>query len=100
MKPALVINGAAGRMGRRIVALAYESKQFDIVGAADYAEHPDLGKDAGLLAGIHPFEGRTSQPWPGSLADLGRADATPLFATGHGLDLQEARRTGPLESRL
>ncbi|MHC5145619.1 MAG: 4-hydroxy-tetrahydrodipicolinate reductase, partial [Planctomycetota bacterium] len=47
MKPALLINGAAGRMGKRIVALAYESKQFDIVGATDYAEHPDLGKDIG-----------------------------------------------------
>ena len=45
MKPALVINGAAGRMGKRIVALAYEGKKFDIVGAADYAEHPDIGKD-------------------------------------------------------
>jgi 4-hydroxy-tetrahydrodipicolinate reductase len=52
MKPKLVINGAAGRMGKRIVALAYESNQFDIVGAVDYAEHPDLGKDIGTLAGI------------------------------------------------
>lgn len=54
---------------------------------------------AGLLAGIHPFEGRTSQPWPGSLANLGKADATPLFTTGHGLTLTAANPAGPLESR-
>ena len=55
MKPALIINGAAGRMGKRIVALAYEGKQFDIVGAADYAQHPDMGKDIGPLAGFEPI---------------------------------------------
>lgn len=66
MKPALVINGAAGRMGRRIVAMAYESKQFDIVGAADYAQHPDLGKDAGLLAGIEPINVDLTAGFPDS----------------------------------
>ena len=54
---------------------------------------------AGLLAGVYPFEARTSQPWPGSLADLGKTDATPLFATGHGLDLTKTRPASPLESR-
>jgi 4-hydroxy-tetrahydrodipicolinate reductase len=66
MKPALVINGAAGRMGRRIIALAYESRQFDIVGAVDYPEHPDLGKDAGLLAGIEPINVNLTDGFPDS----------------------------------
>ena len=66
MKPALVINGAAGRMGKRIVALAYESKQFDIVGAVDYTEHPDLGKDAGVLAGIESINVELSADFPDS----------------------------------
>ncbi|MDD5458661.1 MAG: 4-hydroxy-tetrahydrodipicolinate reductase [Phycisphaerae bacterium] len=52
MRPKLLICGAAGRMGRRIVALAAESKNFDIIGATEQAGHPDLGRDAGLLAGI------------------------------------------------
>jgi len=51
MKPKLAVIGAAGRMGRRIVALAVESGQFEIVGATDSKGHPDIGKDAGLLAG-------------------------------------------------
>jgi 4-hydroxy-tetrahydrodipicolinate reductase len=66
MKPALIINGAAGRMGKRIVALAFESKQFDIVGAADYAEHPDLGKDIGPLAGIEAINVDLSADFPDS----------------------------------
>lgn len=66
MKPALIINGAAGRMGKRIVALAYEGKQFDIVGAADYAEHPDLGKDVGPLAGIESINIALTPDFPDS----------------------------------
>ncbi|MFZ9010773.1 MAG: 4-hydroxy-tetrahydrodipicolinate reductase [Anaerohalosphaeraceae bacterium] len=66
MKPALIINGAAGRMGKRIVALAFEGKQFEIVGAADTAEHPDLGKDVGLLAGIEPINVDLSAAFPDS----------------------------------
>jgi 4-hydroxy-tetrahydrodipicolinate reductase len=52
MKPTLVMHGAAGRMGRRILALATEEQVFQVVGAIDHPSHPDLGKDAGLLAGV------------------------------------------------
>jgi len=51
MKPKLAVVGAAGRMGRRIVALAVESEQFEVVAATDAKGHPDIGKDIGLLAG-------------------------------------------------
>jgi 4-hydroxy-tetrahydrodipicolinate reductase len=58
----LLVNGAAGRMGRRIVALAREADDLEVVGAFEMAGHPDLGKDAGTLAGIGeigvPVEGR------------------------------------------
>ncbi len=46
-----MVVGAAGRMGKRIMALAVESGQFDIAGAVERQGHPDIGKDAGLLAG-------------------------------------------------
>jgi len=52
MKPQLVINGAGGRMGKRVVAIAVESGIFEIVGAVDVAQCPDQGKDAGIAAGI------------------------------------------------
>jgi 4-hydroxy-tetrahydrodipicolinate reductase len=81
MKPALVINGAAGRMGKRIVALAYESKQFDIVGAVEYADHPDLGKDVGVLAGIEAMNVELSAAFPDSadvMIDFSLPDAAEV----------------------
>jgi len=51
----LLINGAGGRMGRRIIALATEDKELAVVAAFERPDHPDLGKDAGVLAGVHPL---------------------------------------------
>ena len=48
----MIICGAAGRMGRRIIALAVEAEQFEIIGAIEKAGHTDIGKDAGFVAGI------------------------------------------------
>ncbi|HOD80900.1 MAG: 4-hydroxy-tetrahydrodipicolinate reductase [Planctomycetes bacterium ADurb.Bin126] len=63
----IAITGAAGRMGRRIAALAIESEQFDIVDALEVAGHADMGKDVGELAGVGTFGVRvgselTAQP--------------------------------------
>lgn len=51
----IAIAGAAGRMGRRIAALAIEAEQFDIVSAMETAGHADLGRDVGELAGAGNF---------------------------------------------
>ncbi len=51
----IAITGAAGRMGRRIAALAIEGEQFDVVSAMEYAGHSDIGKDIGELAGVGTF---------------------------------------------
>jgi 4-hydroxy-tetrahydrodipicolinate reductase len=64
MKPKLVVIGAAGRMGRRIIALATESGRFDIVGAVENEGHPEIGEDAGLTAGIGPLDIPLSNSWP------------------------------------
>ena len=48
----IAINGAAGRMGRRLVALGHEDPQLTISAAVENEGHPDLGKDAGGLAGV------------------------------------------------
>jgi len=52
MRPKLAISGAAGRMGRRIIALAIEANEFDIVAAVEKKGHADTGKDAGIAAGM------------------------------------------------
>jgi 4-hydroxy-tetrahydrodipicolinate reductase len=48
----LAIHGAAGRMGQRVTALAAKDPRFTIVAALESADHPLLGKDAGLIAGV------------------------------------------------
>jgi 4-hydroxy-tetrahydrodipicolinate reductase len=47
----LAVNGAAGRMGRRIIGLVAESSRFQLVCALEQPEHPEIGTDAGKLAG-------------------------------------------------
>jgi len=48
----LAINGAAGRMGKRLIALGSVDTDFRIVAAIEDAQHPDIGRDAGVVAGI------------------------------------------------
>ncbi|MEX0978473.1 MAG: 4-hydroxy-tetrahydrodipicolinate reductase [Pirellulales bacterium] len=49
------INGAAGRMGQRLVALANTDADLKIVAALEHAAHPQLGADAGVVAGVGPI---------------------------------------------
>ena len=51
----IAITGAAGRMGRRIAALAIEAETFDIVAATEVAGHAAMGRDVGELAGVGTF---------------------------------------------
>jgi len=53
-------------MGRRIIALAAESGQFDIVAAIEAENHPETGKDAGLLAGARSLGITVDSAWPES----------------------------------
>lgn len=52
MKIRLAINGACGRMGQRLVALASEDPHLHLVAALDHATHPHQNRDAGELAGV------------------------------------------------
>ena len=47
-----VVVGAAGRMGKRLIALIRDSKELEVVGAVERPGHPDLGRDAGDVAGV------------------------------------------------
>ena len=64
MKRKLVVVGAAGRMGRRIVALARQGGRLEVFGAVERDEHPDIGKDAGLLAGVESLDVRVGSVYP------------------------------------
>lgn len=52
MKTIIAINGASGRMGRRIVELARQDTNLHIGAALEGPAHPDIGKDIGTLVGI------------------------------------------------
>jgi len=47
----LVMNGALGRMGRRIIALAKDDPEFELTGAVEYGHDTQLGSDVGELIG-------------------------------------------------
>ena len=48
----IAINGANGRMGRRLVALGHQDDRMELAAAIEYSECPALGDDAGAAAGI------------------------------------------------
>jgi 4-hydroxy-tetrahydrodipicolinate reductase len=54
----VVVAGAAGRMGNRLVALLHEERDLRLVAALEAPGHAALGRDAGEVAGI----GRVSVP--------------------------------------
>jgi 4-hydroxy-tetrahydrodipicolinate reductase len=69
MKPKLVVVGAAGKMGKRILSLAIESGRFNITGAVEAQGHYEIGKDAGTIAQTAPINIKLSDAYP-SKADV------------------------------
>ena len=47
----IAVNGAVGRMGRRIVALTIADEELKLSAALEYAGSPRLGEDAGEFPG-------------------------------------------------
>jgi len=115
---AIAIHGAAGRMGRRLVALAATDPELKVVAAIDSPTHPEIGRDAGLLAGGRelgvPLRGDLGESQPAVLIDFSVPAASeaitrvcvarniPLVVATTGLSeaqrqqLREASRTLPI----
>ena len=55
MKTIIAINGAAGRMGQRLVHLSGEDKELTLGAALEAPTHPRQGQDIGELAGLGPL---------------------------------------------
>lgn len=47
----VAIHGAAGRMGRNLLAACLDDPETTLAAAFEHRDHPALGQDAGLLAG-------------------------------------------------
>ena len=82
MKCNLAVIGAAGRMGRRILSLAKESDRFDIVAAIERPGHPDIGKDAGLVATAAAIGVNLSSEFPA-------ADPSPALRACVAIDFSQ-----------
>src|SRR5688500_13673710 len=80
MKTHLVINGACGRMGQRLVALAQEDHSLVVAAAIDSPNHPKCGTDDGELAGI----GRIGVPVTGDIPLSARIDCVIDFSVPAG----------------
>lgn len=48
----VVVNGACGRMGRLIIQGVSQQNDMQLVGATEFATHPEIGTDVGVVAGI------------------------------------------------
>jgi 4-hydroxy-tetrahydrodipicolinate reductase len=70
---ALVVVGAAGKMGRTLVRVIAETAGVKLVGAAERPGAAELGRDSGELAGLGPNGVRISD------------DAAALFANADGV---------------
>ncbi len=60
----LAIHGAAGRMGKRLVALGTADQTFKVAAAIDHPSNPELGRDAGLVAGVAELGLPLTATWP------------------------------------
>ena len=69
----LVIVGAAGRMGRTLTRIVSESEGVTVVGAIEREGAPEIGQDAGVLAGV------------GELGVPVTSDPLPVFAKAEGV---------------
>lgn len=78
----IIVTGAAGRMGRRIIALTKDpANSAELIGAIEKTGAPDLGRDAGESAGI----GRIGVPIESSAGSaLSKADAVVDFTIPEG----------------
>ena len=80
MKTHIGINGACGRMGQRLVALAQEDPELAVVAALDSAGHARLGADVGEIAGV----GAIGVPVAAELPLTTRVDALIDFSQPEG----------------
>jgi len=97
----LAVHGAAGRMGRRIVACAAADPRWRLVAALERSGCPHCGEDAGVLAGVAAAGVPVSPRWeaeadvlidfslPGAVGSIARLAAdrgVPLVVATTGLD--------------
>lgn len=90
----IAVTGAAGRMGKTNIRVVESDPDCHIVATLDSPQNPDLGKDAGLLAGIStlgvPLSGSTKN-WPDKVDGI--IDFSASVALQNNLDFAVAHKS-------
>lgn len=82
----VIVTGATGRMGRRVIDLVHADPELQLVGAVTHAAHPALGRDAGEVAGVGPLgivlepDCTRTLPQADVIVDFSVADAALAYA--------------------
>jgi len=79
----VIVAGAAGRMGGRIIKAVLDSSELELAGAFERPDHPGLGRDAGTAAGL----GEIGLPLAGSLEEVLEAGQVVIDFTQPGASL-------------
>jgi 4-hydroxy-tetrahydrodipicolinate reductase len=88
----LVVAGAAGRMGGRIITLAGQSPDLRVVAALERTGHPAIGRDAGEVAGAGRLDVPiTVDPAPALVRDRVLVEFTAPEATLEHLRIAAAQ---------
>jgi 4-hydroxy-tetrahydrodipicolinate reductase len=64
----ITVAGASGRMGRALIRAVAEMPDLQLAFALEHPGHPDLGRDAGELAGLGPLNVPLAEDSLGALA--------------------------------
>ena len=112
----LVVHGAAGRMGQRIIACAStDTHPWQLVSALECPGHPKIGTDAGILAGIEALGVCITDSWtcpadvvidfslpeavPGIVESCVRAEV-PLVVATTGFDSEVSEKIRDASQRI
>lgn len=87
MATGVIVCGAAGRMGRLLVALGHAHGEIEVAGAVEQPGAPQIGHDAGEVAGV----GRIGLPITTDLAAVARRDRVILDFTSPAAALADLR---------
>ncbi|MBI1823465.1 MAG: 4-hydroxy-tetrahydrodipicolinate reductase [Nitrospirae bacterium] len=63
----ILVKGAGGRMGNKIISLILGDSRFLLSGAVEMKGHPAIGRDAGEMAGVGKSGVRVSEEFPPSV---------------------------------
>lgn len=86
-----MVAGAAGRMGRRIIAMIRDNPELELAGAFERPDHPEVGRDAGEAAGI----GELGVKIAGSLGNIANRGDVLIDFTAPAATLANVREASP-----